>query len=88
MRATEGDQLVQHGRVVGQHDKVAEITQVMGKEGTPRIASGSRTGTRPSALPGPTPRSGTRTPCGSPAPGRRGAGTPCAAQRTGVAGCR
>jgi hypothetical protein len=35
MRATVGDQLVQHGRVVGQHDKVAEITEVMGVEGTP-----------------------------------------------------
>ena len=29
MRATEGDQLVQHGRIVGQHDKVGEITQVL-----------------------------------------------------------
>lgn len=35
MRATEGDQLVQHGRIVGQHDKVGEITQVLGENGTP-----------------------------------------------------
>jgi hypothetical protein len=35
MRATVGDQLVTHGRIVGQHDKVAEITEVMGTEGTP-----------------------------------------------------
>ncbi|MCX4992161.1 MULTISPECIES: DUF1918 domain-containing protein [unclassified Streptomyces] len=35
MHATKGDQLVQHGRVVGQHDKVAEITEVMGAEGAP-----------------------------------------------------
>jgi hypothetical protein len=35
MRATVGDRLVQHGRVVGQHDKVAEIVEVMGAEGSP-----------------------------------------------------
>ncbi|CAM5496358.1 hypothetical protein SHIRM173S_11473 [Streptomyces hirsutus] len=35
MRATVGDQLVQHGRVVGQHDKVAEIVEVMGRKGDP-----------------------------------------------------
>ncbi|OSC56561.1 hypothetical protein B5181_34220 [Streptomyces sp. 4F] len=26
---------MQHGRVVGEHDKVAEIVEVMGKEGAP-----------------------------------------------------
>ncbi|MFK8908482.1 DUF1918 domain-containing protein [Streptomyces sp. YS-3] len=35
MRATEGDQLVQHGRVVGQHDRTGEIVQVLGEDGTP-----------------------------------------------------
>ncbi|MFF3614082.1 DUF1918 domain-containing protein [Streptomyces sp. NPDC002580] len=35
MHAAKGDQLVQHGRVVGQHDKVAEITEVMGSAGAP-----------------------------------------------------
>ncbi|MFJ9351534.1 DUF1918 domain-containing protein [Streptomyces sp. NPDC101237] len=35
MRASEGDQLVQHGRVVGQHDHVAEIVQVLGPGGDP-----------------------------------------------------
>ncbi|MFJ4835539.1 DUF1918 domain-containing protein [Streptomyces sp. NPDC088747] len=35
MRATKGDQLVQHGRIVGQHDRIAEIVEVMGAEGTP-----------------------------------------------------
>jgi hypothetical protein len=35
MHADVGDKLVQHGRVVGQHDKVAEITEVIGTEGTP-----------------------------------------------------
>ncbi|QKW26710.1 DUF1918 domain-containing protein [Streptomyces seoulensis] len=35
MRATVGDQLVQHGRVVGQHDQITEVVEVMGSEGTP-----------------------------------------------------
>ncbi|MFF4132917.1 DUF1918 domain-containing protein [Streptomyces mirabilis] len=35
MHADVGDKLVQHGRIVGQHDKVAEITEVIGTEGTP-----------------------------------------------------
>ncbi|MER5430462.1 DUF1918 domain-containing protein [Streptomyces sp. NPDC002588] len=35
MHATTGDQFVQHGRVVGQADKVGEIVEVMGPEGTP-----------------------------------------------------
>ncbi|MFG3249192.1 DUF1918 domain-containing protein [Streptomyces sp. NPDC048187] len=35
MHAITGDQLVQHGRVVGEHDKVAEIVEVMGRDGAP-----------------------------------------------------
>lgn len=35
MRASEGDQIVQHGRVVGLHDKVGKITEVLGAEGAP-----------------------------------------------------
>ncbi|GEK02357.1 DUF1918 domain-containing protein [Streptomyces sp. NPDC004009] len=35
MRASVGDQLVQHGRVVGQHDQVSEVVEVMGSEGNP-----------------------------------------------------
>ncbi|GGQ31578.1 DUF1918 domain-containing protein [Streptomyces mutabilis] len=35
MHATKGDQLIQHGRVVGEHDKVAEIVEVIGREGAP-----------------------------------------------------
>ncbi|MEU1178401.1 DUF1918 domain-containing protein [Streptomyces sp. SS7] len=35
MRATAGDQFVQHGRVVGQHDKVGEIVEVLGQDGNP-----------------------------------------------------
>lgn len=35
MHAIVGDQLVQHGRVVGQQDKVGEIVEVLGQEGNP-----------------------------------------------------
>ncbi|GHI96685.1 DUF1918 domain-containing protein [Streptomyces olivaceus] len=35
MHANKGDQLVRHGRVVGEHDKVAEIVEVMGERGSP-----------------------------------------------------
>lgn len=83
MHATKGDQLVQHGRVVGEHDKVAEIVEVMGDKGTPRTGSGSRTGTRPCARPAPTRRSGTGRPSCSPAAAPRAG----AVQRGAAAGC-
>ncbi|MFJ5309548.1 DUF1918 domain-containing protein [Streptomyces sp. NPDC088350] len=35
MRAIVGDRIVQHGRVVGQHDQVSEVVEVMGREGSP-----------------------------------------------------
>ncbi|MFH9085324.1 MULTISPECIES: DUF1918 domain-containing protein [unclassified Streptomyces] len=35
MRASKGDKLVQHGRVVGQHDHVSEVVEVLGQEGNP-----------------------------------------------------
>ncbi|BDH04720.1 DUF1918 domain-containing protein [Streptomyces bauhiniae] len=35
MRASKGDHLVQHGRVVGQHDQVTEVVEVIGEEGEP-----------------------------------------------------
>ncbi|MES9523397.1 DUF1918 domain-containing protein [Streptomyces capoamus] len=35
MRAAKGDKLVQHGRVVGQHDQVTEVVEVMGENGNP-----------------------------------------------------
>ncbi|NBM15517.1 DUF1918 domain-containing protein [Streptomyces sp. GC420] len=35
MEATVGDWLLVHGRIVGQHDKVAEIIEVLGEGGTP-----------------------------------------------------
>ncbi|MCT2545146.1 DUF1918 domain-containing protein [Streptomyces sp. NBC_00257] len=35
MEAHTGDRLLMHGRTVGQHDKVAEIVEVLGAGGTP-----------------------------------------------------
>jgi len=35
MEANVGDTLLVHGRTVGQHDKVAEVLEVLGSEGTP-----------------------------------------------------
>ena len=35
MEAHTGDRLLIHGRTVGQHDRVAEIIEVLGAGGTP-----------------------------------------------------
>ncbi|QNE78374.1 DUF1918 domain-containing protein [Streptomyces finlayi] len=35
MEAQTGDRLLMHGRTVGQHDRVAEIIEVLGAEGAP-----------------------------------------------------
>lgn len=35
MEAQQGDRLLVHGRTVGQHDRVAEIVEVMGDAGEP-----------------------------------------------------
>ncbi|MBO1331726.1 DUF1918 domain-containing protein [Streptomyces sp. VRA16 Mangrove soil] len=35
MRATVGDKLLVHGRIVGQHDRVAQIIEVLGADGGP-----------------------------------------------------
>ena len=35
MEANVGDQLVMHGRVVGRHDRTAEIVEVLGTGGEP-----------------------------------------------------
>jgi len=35
MQASVGDTLLVHGRIVGQHDKVAEVVEVLGDEGSP-----------------------------------------------------
>ncbi|MFF6994076.1 DUF1918 domain-containing protein [Streptomyces sp. NPDC008313] len=53
MRAIVGDQLVQHGRVVGQHDKVTEIVEVMGTEGNPPYRVRFQDGHEAVMAPGP-----------------------------------
>lgn len=35
MHANTGDHLLVHGRTVGQHDRLAEIVEVMGADGEP-----------------------------------------------------
>ncbi|UNO39099.1 DUF1918 domain-containing protein [Streptomyces sp. MST-110588] len=35
MHASVGDRLLVHGRIVGQHDRTAEIIEVLGADGTP-----------------------------------------------------
>jgi hypothetical protein len=35
MHASKGDQLRLHGRVVGQHDRLADVVDVLGTEGEP-----------------------------------------------------
>jgi hypothetical protein len=35
MQANVGDKLLVHGRVVGQHDRVAEVVEVLGPRGNP-----------------------------------------------------
>ena len=56
MQATVGDKLLVHGRVVGQHDKTAEIIEVLGDEVNPpyRVRF-EDDGTRPVAPRDPTP---------------------------------
>lgn len=66
MEAHTGDQLLIHGRTVGQHDKVAEIVEVLGAGGTPRTASASRTDTNTWFHPVPTASYSTPTPGSRP----------------------
>lgn len=48
MEATVGDKLLVHGRVVGRHDRTAEIVEAPASTATRRTASASTTtGTRP-----------------------------------------
>lgn len=35
MQANVGDTLLVHGRIVGQHDKTAEVVEVLGQKGSP-----------------------------------------------------
>jgi hypothetical protein len=35
MHASKGDKLTVHGRHVGQHDRTAEVVEVLGRDGNP-----------------------------------------------------
>ncbi|MGW6460960.1 DUF1918 domain-containing protein [Streptomyces sp. NPDC055078] len=35
MHASVGDTLLVHGRTVGQHDRIAEVVEVLGQQGSP-----------------------------------------------------
>lgn len=35
MQANVGDRLLIHGRIVGQHDRTAEVIEVLGENGSP-----------------------------------------------------
>ncbi|MER5543648.1 DUF1918 domain-containing protein [Streptomyces sp. NPDC002589] len=53
MHAKKGDRLVQHGRVVGQHDHVVEIVEVLGPEGNPPYRVRDEVGHETIMSPGP-----------------------------------
>ncbi|MFI6351276.1 DUF1918 domain-containing protein [Streptomyces sp. NPDC050743] len=53
MRAAKGDHLVQHGRVVGQHDQEAEVLEVLGQEGNPPYRVKFQDGHQAILSPGP-----------------------------------
>lgn len=56
MQANVGDTLLVHGRIVGQHDKTAEVVEVLGQKGSPRTGCASTTATRLCCLRAPTPK--------------------------------
>ncbi|WP_314249798.1 DUF1918 domain-containing protein [Streptomyces sp. DSM 40907] len=53
MHASPGDRLVTHGRVVGQTDRVVEIVEVLGPDGTPPFRVRSADGRESIMSPGP-----------------------------------
>ncbi|MFE7120789.1 DUF1918 domain-containing protein [Streptomyces sp. NPDC057654] len=53
MRASVGDRLVVHGRIVGQHDRVVEIIEVLGPEGAPPYRVRAEDGHEAIMSPGP-----------------------------------
>ncbi|SDJ91013.1 DUF1918 domain-containing protein [Streptomyces indicus] len=53
MRADVGDTLLVHGRVVGQHDRVAEVVEVLGPDGTPPFRVRFEDGHETLVSPGP-----------------------------------
>ncbi|MEU6667741.1 DUF1918 domain-containing protein [Streptomyces sp. NPDC046727] len=53
MHASKGDRLVRHGRVVGQHDHVVEVVEVLGPEGNPPYRVRAENGHESIMSPGP-----------------------------------
>lgn len=53
MHASKGDRLVVHGRVVGNHDRVVEIIEVLGPDGTPPYRVRAEDGHEAIMSPGP-----------------------------------
>ncbi|WP_280272958.1 DUF1918 domain-containing protein [Nocardia wallacei] len=53
MHASKGDRLVVHGRVVGQQDRVVEIVEVLGADGTPPYRVRAENGHETIMTPGP-----------------------------------
>lgn len=53
MHASVGDRLVIHGRVVGKHDRVVEIVEVLGPDGTPPYRVRGANGHETLMTPGP-----------------------------------
>ncbi|ONI91550.1 hypothetical protein ALI22I_07910 [Saccharothrix sp. ALI-22-I] len=53
MRASVGDELLVHGKVVGQHDRTAEILEVLGPDGKPPYRVRFEDGHEAVMLPGP-----------------------------------
>ncbi|WFB06635.1 DUF1918 domain-containing protein [Streptomyces sp. LX-29] len=53
MHASKGDRLVVHGRVVGKHDHVVEIVEVLGQDGNPPYRVRAENGHETIMSPGP-----------------------------------
>ncbi|MEU4211093.1 DUF1918 domain-containing protein [Streptomyces sp. NPDC026206] len=53
MHASKGDRLVMHGRVVGKHDHVVEIVEVLGPNGAPPYRVRKEDGHETIMSPGP-----------------------------------
>ncbi|QHY93637.1 hypothetical protein SSPS47_00655 [Streptomyces sp. S4.7] len=53
MHATKGDRLVVHGRVVGMHDQIVEIIEVLGTDGSPPYRVRAENGHETIMSPGP-----------------------------------
>ncbi|GAA2712662.1 MULTISPECIES: DUF1918 domain-containing protein [Streptomyces] len=53
MHASKGDRLVRHGRVVGEHDHIVEVVEVLGTNGNPPYRVRAENGHETIMTPGP-----------------------------------